>query len=123
MPHDAVMTWPVAKRSPGPQDVALADVVAVEAGPLGQHVQDALDGERGLVGAEAAHRAGGRVVGVDGHRLDVDVGHPVGAAGVAGGALQHLGAHRGVRAGVADDARAHRGETPLGVAARACSRG
>ena len=63
------------------EDVAVADVVAVEADPLGEPVEHALDGERGLVGAEAAHRAARRVVGVDGARLDVDVRHPVGPAG------------------------------------------
>ena len=65
----------------------------------------ALDREVRLVDAEAAHRAARRVVRVDGERLDVDVRHLVGAAGVAGGALEHLVADAGVGAGVADDAR------------------
>ncbi len=45
---------------------------------LGEPVEDALHGEGGLVGAETAHGAARRVVGVDGARLDRDVGHPVG---------------------------------------------
>jgi hypothetical protein len=39
-----------------------------------------------------------------GDRLDVDVGTRYGPQRVAGGALEHLGAHRGVGAGVADHA-------------------
>ncbi len=35
----------------------------------------------------------------------------------AGGALEHLAAHGGVRARIAEDARAHRGEVAVGVAA------
>ena len=67
--------------------------------------------------AEAAHRAAGRVVRVDGAGLDVDVRDLVRAAGVAGGALEHLVADARVRAGVADDARAHGEQLPLRVAA------
>ena len=70
-----------------------------------------------LVGAEAAHRAAGRVVRVDGDRLDVDVRHAVGAARVAGRALEHLPADRRVRARVAEHARLHGGQPALGVAA------
>jgi hypothetical protein len=36
---------------------------------------------------------------------------------VTGGSLEHLRAHRGVSAGVADEARAHGGELAVGVAA------
>ena len=67
--------------------------------------------------AEAAHGAAGRVVRVDGQRLHVHRRHPVRAAGVAGRALEHLAADRGVGARVADEARHDRREPPLGVAA------
>ncbi len=117
MPTDFSRTWPVVKASP--TSTALRQRISQRSRPtlLGEQVEAALHREVRLVGAEAAHRAAGRVVGVDGERLDVDVRHPVGAAGVAGGALEHLAADRGVGAGVADHARPHRGQPPLGVAA------
>ncbi len=93
---------------PRPEAIALGDGVApahlpaVDADRLGEPVEQPLDGEVGLVGTEAAHRAGRRVVRVDRAGLDIDVGHLVGAAGVAGSALQHLAADAGVRAVVAD---------------------
>ena len=97
--------------------VAPADLPAVDADLLGQQVEDPLDREVRLVGAEAAHRAARRVVRVDRLRLDVHVRHAVGAAGMPGGALQHLVAHARVRARVADDSRPHRDEASLLVAA------
>ncbi len=105
------------------EDVSFADVVAVEPDLLGEPVEDALHGEGGLVGAETAHGAARRVVGVDGAGLDRDIRHPVRAAGVAGGAFEDLGAHRGVGAGVADHPRLDRGEAALGVAAGAVAHG
>ena len=105
------------KRSPVLERVAPAHLPAVEAAGLGQDVEHALDGEVGLVGPEAAHGAGRRVVGVDGARLDVDVGHAVGAAGMAGGALQDLAADAGVGAVVADHACPDGQQVAVGVAA------
>ena len=45
-------------------------------------------------------------------RLDIDVGHLVGTAGMAGGALQDLAADAGIGAVVADDARLDREQMP-----------
>ena len=97
--------------------VVPAELPAVEAAELAQLVDAAFHGKRRLVGAEAAHRAAGEVVGVDGPRLDVDVRHVVRAGRVAGRALEHLHPDRGVGAGVADDARAHRVQHALRRAA------
>ena len=98
------MTWPGPQAAPGRDHVAGPDLPAVDAGAVGQAVEQALGGELGLVGAEPAERAAHRVVGAHGHRLDVDDRPGVGAAGVAGGPLEHLHADRGVGPGVADDA-------------------
>ena len=89
----------------GVEGVAPADLPAVDPDELGERVQHALHREVRLVDAEAAHRAAGRVVRVDGGRLDVDVVDAVGAAGMARCALEHLVADARVRARVADDAR------------------
>ena len=103
--------------SPTLDGVAAADLPAVETGLLRQEVEAALDRERRLRHAEAAHGAAGRVVRVDGQRLHVHRRHPVRAARVAGRALEHLAADRGVGARVADEARHDRGQPSLGVAA------
>ncbi len=83
---------------------------------LGQSVEQAFDGERGLIGAEAAHRAAGWVVRVDGERFHVDRRHAIRPGAVAAGAFQHLRADRGVRALVADDAGLHGRDAAVGVA-------
>src|SRR5205814_278867 len=88
---------------------------AVETDLLREEVEAALDREGGLVRAEAAHRAAGRVVRVRGDGLDVDGRDLIRPAGVAGGALEDLRAHGGVGARVADHARLERGERPRGV--------
>ena len=59
--------------------------------------------EGDLRDAEPAHRPARDVVGVDGQRLDVDVGYAVRAARVTGRALEHLRTDAGVRPGIADD--------------------
>ncbi len=97
--------------------VAAADLPAVEADFPREQVQAALDGERRLRYAEAAHGPARRVVGVNSKRLHVHSRHAVRAAGVARRALQHLAADRGVGPRVADETRHDRGEPPLGVAA------
>ena len=84
---------------------------------LGEHVQDALHREVGLVRAEAAHGARRRVVGVDRGGLDVHVGHAERAAGMTRGALEDLAADAGVGAVVAGDPRPDRDEVALRVAA------
>ena len=105
------------KASTGTKHVALADVVAVDADLFGEDVHDALDGEMGLVGAEAAHRAARGIIREDGFGLDIDVGHAVWAAGVAGGAQQALAARAGIAAGIADDSCAHSLQTAVLVRA------
>ena len=57
------------------ENIALADVVAVEPDLFGESVEDALHGEGGLVGAESAHGAARWVVGVDRLRLDGHIRH------------------------------------------------
>ena len=103
--------------SPGFEDVAIADVPAVDADALGQDVHHAFHRELGLVAAEAAHRARVRVVGVDRLRFDVDVGNPVHAGRVARGAERALRARRVVAAGIGDDARPQREQPALLVGA------
>ena len=84
MPTDWSSTWPVANDVAHLERVPPADLPGVDADLLGQHVDAALHGEGRLVGAEAAHRAAGRIVGVDRDRLDVDVRHLVRPARVTG---------------------------------------
>ena len=98
--------------------VAPPDLPAVDAGLLGEHVQHALERERRLVDPEPAHRARRRVVGVDGARLDVHVGHAIRPARVAGGPLQDLATDARVRPVVTDDARPDGDQVPVRVAAR-----
>ena len=111
----------------GIEDVSLADVPAVHADRLGQHVHDAFHRELRLVAAEAAHRAAVRIVRVDGLGLDVDVRNAVHAARVARGAQRALGARRVIAAGIRDDARPQREQMSVGIGAdrqlRSSSRG
>src|SRR5207248_1043254 len=106
-----------AERVAGVEDVPLADVPAVDAHALRQDVHHAFDRELRLIAAEAAHRAGVRIVGV--HRLgfDVDAGNPVGAARVARGAKRALGARRVIAAGIGHDPRSQREQAPFGIGA------
>jgi hypothetical protein len=97
--------------------VAPADLPAVEAHLLRQPIEAAFDRERRLRNAEPAHRAARRVVGVDGPRLDVEGGHAIRAAGMAGRALEDLCADARVRARVADDPGADGDQSTLAVAA------
>ena len=99
------------------ENVAVADVVAVDADFFGEAIEQAFDRERRLVRAEAAHRAAGRVVRVDGERFHVDRRHAIRARAVAAGALEHFRADRSVRALVADDAGLHGGDAAFGIAA------
>ena len=94
-----------------------ADLPAVEAGLLGEHVERALDREVSLVRSEAAHRAARRVVRVHGERLDVDVLAPVRPRRMPGCALEDLASDRRVRARVADHPGLHGREAPFRVAA------
>ena len=98
------------------QNVAIANVVAVDADLLGQPIEQAFDRERRLIRAEAAHRAAGRVVRVDGERFHVDRRHAIRPGAMPAGALQHLRADRRIRALVADDARLHGRDAAFGIA-------
>ena len=117
MPTDFSRICPVVEQVADAHDVAPAHLPAVEPDLGGEQVEAALDGEARLVDAEAAHRAAGRIVGVGGDRLDRERRHPVGPAGVAGGAFQHLAADRGVGAGIAKNVDLGRGQPAFGVAA------
>ena len=66
MPTDFSSTWPVENMSPTPTRCASGSP-SRRARLLRQQVHAALHGEVRLVGAEAAHRAAGRVVRVRGH--------------------------------------------------------
>ena len=99
------------------EDVPFADVPAVHADLLGQHVHDAFHRELRLVAAEAAHRAGVRVVGVDRLGVDVDVRDAVDAARVARRAQGALGARRVIAAGIRDDAGPQRQQMSVRIGA------
>ena len=77
--------------------------------------------EVGLIGAKAAHGAADRIIGEDRLGLDIDVGHAVWAAGMAGGAQQALGAGSGVASRIAHDAGAHGEQMALGIGAQPCN--
>ena len=72
----------------------------------GELVHLRLGGEAGLHGAEATHRAAGRVVGEDGAALDERVGHVVRAGGERGCVRADRGRARGVGAAVEQDLHA-----------------
>jgi hypothetical protein len=97
------------------QDIALPDVVAVDADALGQPVQKSFDRKRGLIRAKPAHRAAGRVIRVDGKRFHVDRRYAIRPRAMTAGPLQHLRTDRGIRALVADDAGLHRGNAAIRV--------
>ena len=111
------MIWPVAKASPGIQDITLANVPAIDAHAFGEHIHDAFHGEVRLVGAEAAHGAAGRIVGEHGLGLGIHVRDAIRAAGVTRGAQQAFRAGAGIAAHVSHDAAAHGQQVTLGVGA------
>src|SRR5207244_3721593 len=102
-PHALAHDLAGAERVAGIEDVPLADVPAVDANPFGEDVHHPLHGELRLVAAEAAHRAGIGIVGVDSSGFDVHVRNPVHAGRMAGGAECAFRARRVVTAGVGDD--------------------
>ena len=101
----------------GPERVAPADLPPVDADPLGEPVEEPVEGEGHLGDAEAAEGAGRRVVRVGRARLHVHVGDSIGAAGVARGPLEDLRSDAGIGARVADDPRPHGDEAAFGIAA------
>ena len=99
------------------QDLARLDGVAVpdlprrDAHLVGEKVDEALERELALAHAEAAERAGGRVVGVPAKAANVRVLVAVRAHGVRAGALEDRAAQRRVGSGVEVDlaVQAHEG--------------
>ena len=116
---------PGARREdlPGPgrraraQGVPAPDLELVEAELRGQVVEQRLVRDRRLGHAEAAERAGGRPVRVDGGRRGLDGRHGVRAHRVDGDAVGHRGTPRGVGAGVEVAVEADAGEPAVGVGA------
>ena len=101
------------------QSVSQAEVERVEAGGLGEPVDQRLGGDRRLRHAEAAEGAGDRAVGVDGAGAGVDRRHAVGAGGVHRDAVRHGRAEARVGAGVEDGVEVEGGQAAVGVAAEA----
>ena len=96
-----------------------AEGEAVDAGGVGEAVEEGLLGDRRLRHAEAAEGAGDRTVGVDGARPGDDVRDAVGAGGVDGHAVRHRRAPARVGAGVEDAVEVEGGQPAVGVAAEA----
>ncbi len=87
--------------------VQLAELDRVHAQLRRELVHLGLVGEAGLDGAEAAHRATGRVVRVERDRLDVHVLQDVGTHREGGGVAHDRRGGRRVRAAVQDDLALH----------------
>ena len=100
------MRWPVGSVSPCPIAFMHPELDGIHLERDGELVHLRLGGEAGLHGAEATHRAAGRVVGEDGAALDERVGHVVGAGGERGGVRADRGRARGVGAAVEQDLHA-----------------
>ena len=104
---------------PGRQRVAALDRVQqpqldrVDAERLGQPVHLRLGGEAHLHGAEAAHRAARRIVGVDRRALDQGVVDAVGADREGGRVRDHRRRARGVRAAVDQDPHVDADDAPV----------
>ena len=97
--------------------IAPAHLPAVDSDLFREQIHATFHREVRLVGSEAAHGAARRVVRAGRYRVYRDVLDLVGAAGVPSRALEHLRAHGGVGAGVAEHVRLDRGQVTLGVAA------
>ena len=96
-----------------PEEVPLPDGQGVEPEGMGEPVHLALVREGGLGGAEAAEGRGGRVVGEDGHPVDLDVGDAVGTGGVDHAVEEGERREIGVRPGVRDQLDLEGGERPV----------
>ncbi len=75
--------------------VAVADFPRGDADLIGHFVQKRLGGEARLRDAEAAERARGRVVGIVGRALDLEILIVIGAGCVRTCTLKHRAAQRG----------------------------
>lgn len=91
-----------APYRPGSDDVSTTHLPTADPDHFGQSVHNPLHGELRLVGTKAPKGPADRIVGSGRHGLDIDHGDRVGAGGMTGGPLEHLHAHRGVGAGIAD---------------------
>ena len=87
----------------GPNGVAVTDFPRGDADLVGHFVQKRLGGEARLRDAEAAERACGRVVGIIGRALDLEILIVIGAGCVCARAFEHRAAQRSERAGVGVD--------------------
>jgi hypothetical protein len=118
MPTDLSRIWPVEKVITDGERVAPADLPAVEARLLGELVEHAL--HREVPTGWRRSRASRRTSGCWSPRRSPRCRRSVTRYGPQpwpGGALEHLGADRGVAPGVADHVGLDRGQPPVGVAA------
>ena len=123
---EPVIRWPVGSVSPGRERVPQPQLDRVDVERGGELVHLRLGGEAGLHGAEAAHRAAGRVVRVDGGRLEQRVRRRrTGPTAKRGGVRGHGRRARGVRAAVEQDPHAHVDEPAVaaspGAPPRSCA--
>ena len=88
------------RRVAGAQRVAMAELQAIDAEPVGQLVDHRLVRDRGLRHAEAAECAGRRTVGEDRLAPGAHVGHGIRPRGVDRHAIGDRRAPRGIGAGV-----------------------
>ena len=91
------MIWPGPHTLPGSMTLP-----RVQARHLGQPVHDTFHRELRLVGSEPSKCTANGVVGADGYRLHIDVGHDVWPGGMPGGTLENFHPHRCVSPGVTD---------------------
>ena len=88
------------RRIAGAQRIDTAELEAVDAGLLGEIIEQTFVRNGGLRHAEAAEGAGGRVVGENGAGAIADMRHAIGAGGVHGHPAGHRRAPGGVGASV-----------------------
>ncbi len=101
----------------GADDVAAAELERVDVEAFGEHVHGRFDAEHHLTESVAAVGAGGDVVRVDDLGVDAAVRHAVHGRRLGDAVEHHADGVVAVRAGVAQDIEAHRGERAVGVRA------
>ena len=90
--------------------IATSNFPTADAHLLGQSVEHALHGELGLVGAKATKGTADWVVGAHGDGLNINCRHVIGAAGMAGHALEHFHANTRIGPRITDSAHAQAGQ-------------